>query len=158
MKYAKLFLLASLLHCIVLMSAQDAELSRAMKELEKAETRMFENVKYSRAQEYFKTDVSDDFFTINADGVAANKQETLADTARLQLFEMATIKVLDRKIRVYGDVGITNGRAQAFVGEMMVAEFLYTTIFVKRNDKWMYTGWQGTMSKDSPRVPPAPQE
>jgi len=158
MKPSKLFFFFSLL---VLYSGQafaQSASSAKMKALEQAETRMFQNVNFTHAPRYFKTDVADDFFTINADGVWADKEQSLADTDRLKMFEMANIKVLDRKMRIYGKVGITNGRGQAFVNNVLVAEFLYTTIFVKRHGKWMYTGWQGTMSKDSPKVPPMPQQ
>ncbi len=112
---------------------------------------MFRNVTYSNAGKYFATDVADDFFSINADGTTRTKEQGLADTARMKMFEMATYKYFDRKIRVYGKVGITNGRVQAFFNNLMVAEFLYTTVFVKRNGKWMYTSWQGTLSQDSPK-------
>ena len=142
--------------CTLTLAAQNGPAS-AIKEIEQAETKMFQNVNYTHAKEYFSTDVADDFFTINADGISANKEQTLADTARLKLFEMTNLKILDRKIRVYGDVGITNGRAQAYFNGQMVVEFLYTTIFVKKNGKWMYTSWQGTLSKDSPAPPPMPQ-
>lgn len=154
MKPAHIFSIVCLMHFSLLLSAQQPVDPSVARELEAAETKMFQNVNYSHAKDYFRTDVADDFFTINADGVWANKEESLADTARLKMFEMGTIKVLERKIRVYGDVGITNGRAQAFFNNMMVAEFLYTTLFVKKEGKWMYAGWQGTFSKDSPKMPP----
>ncbi|MFT3822803.1 MAG: nuclear transport factor 2 family protein [Chitinophagaceae bacterium] len=137
--------------------AQKNVSASVIKEVEQAESRMFQNMKYSHAKDYFKTDVADDFFTINADGVSAGKEQSLADTNRLKMVEMGTLKILDRKIRVYGNVGITNGRAQAFMNDTMIVEFLYTTVFVKTNGKWMYTSWQGTISKDSPKPPPMPQ-
>ena len=155
MKPQQLFCVAFLISTLNL-AAQNVPAS-VIKEIEQAETRMFQNVNYTHAKEYFSTDVADDFFTINADGISANKEQTLADTTRLKLFEMTNIKVLDRKIRVYGNVGITNGRGQAYFNGQMVVEFLYTTIFVKKNGKWMYTSWQGTISKDSPPPPPMPQ-
>jgi hypothetical protein len=40
--------------------------------------------------------------------------------------------------------------------EIYAAEYLYTAIFVKDHNKWMFTGWQGTMSKDSPKPPSIP--
>ena len=136
--------------------AQTTSSPETIKAIEEAETRMFKNMNYSHAAEYYKSDVADDFFTINADGVWANRAESLADTARLKMVGSAELKILDRKIRVYDNVGVTNGRAQAYINNTMVVEFLYTTIFVKRNGKWMYTSWQGTISKNSPKLPPAP--
>ena len=124
-----------------------------LRAIEEAEDKMFRSVNYTHAQAYFATDVTDDFFTINADGVIANKAAMLADTARLKMFEAATLKRFDRKIRVYGEVAVTNGRGQAYHNNVMVAEFLYTTVFVFKNGKWMYAGWQGTYTKNSPPVP-----
>lgn len=155
MKLSGLFFAFLVLYTLHVQAQKSASPS-VIKELVEAETKMFNNVKYSTAQEYFKTDVSDDFFTINADGVSANKAEMLADTTRLKMFEMANIKVKNRKVSVYGNVGITNGLAQAFVNDTMVAEFLYTTVFVKQKGKWMYTRWHGTMSRNTPMVPATP--
>ncbi len=123
------------------------------KELEDAFSKMFENTTFTNAADYFKTDVADDYLTINADGVTQNKEELLADIDRLKMLEKASFKFYDQKTRIYGNVGILNGRSQAFFDGTYVAEFLYTAIFVKENGKWLYTSWQGTWSKDSP--PPA---
>ena len=156
MNLSKLFCIASSL-CSLNLAAQNAPAS-VIKEVEQAETKMFQNVNYTNAKKYFATDVADDFFTINADGISADKEQTLADTARLKMFEMGDLKILDRKVRVYGNVGITNGKGQVYFNGQMVVEFLYTTIFVKKDGKWMYTSWQGTISKDSPALPPMPRD
>ncbi|GAO41567.1 nuclear transport factor 2 family protein [Flavihumibacter petaseus] len=137
-------------------SAQQSAASELVKEVEAAETLMFSQMNYEHAAEYFKNHVSKDFITINADGVMANKQEAAADTARLKMTGSAQLKIVERKIRVYGTVGISTGRAQAYVNGTMVVEFLYTAIFVKENGDWKYTGWQGTLSKDSPHIAPPP--
>jgi|SRR5680860_625616 len=131
--------------------ANDSEVLK--KELEDAFSKMFENTTFTNAVDYFKTDVSDDYFSIGADGVSQSKEQLLADTDRLQMLEKATFKFYDQKIRIYDNVGILNGRSQAFFDGKYVAEFLYTAIFVKENGKWLYTSWQGTWSKDTP--PPA---
>lgn len=152
MKQCNFLLLATLTFWSFNLVAQHSADASKIKEVEAAEARMFANMNFTHSKEYYKTDVADDFFTINADGVSAGKQESLADTARQKMVEAATLKLLDKKIRVYDNVGITNGRGQAYVGETMVVEFLYTAVFVKRNGKWMYTSWQGTISKDSPKI------
>jgi hypothetical protein len=152
MKVIKPLFLASLLFFSFDLFAQQSASAATIKEIELAEAKMFQNVNYTHANDYFKTDVVDDFFTINSDGVSADKQQSLLDTVRLKMFEMGKVKVLDKKIRVYDNVGITNGRGQVFVNDAFVLEFLYTAIFVKRNGKWMYAGWQGTISKDSPKM------
>ena len=127
-----------------------------VKELEAAETKMFVGIT-KRDPEYLKNDVADDYFSINADGTAQNTQQMIADSARAKMMADSSVKLFDKLIRVYGNTGIITGRAQAFVHDTYVVEFLYTAIFVKHNDKWMFTGWQGTISKDSPKPPPMPQ-
>ena len=126
------------------------------KEIEAAETKMFEGIA-KHDPEYFKNDVADDYFSINADGTAQTKQQMIADSARAKMIGDASIKLFDKQIRVYGNTGIITGRAQAFAHGTCIVEFLYTAVFVKHNEKWMFTGWQGTISKDSPKPPPMPQ-
>lgn len=127
-----------------------------LKEVEEAEAAMFAGMNGFHP-EYQKQFISDDFVAINADGIMVNKEQVFADSARSKLFGLATYKYFDKKIRVYGDVGIVNGRGQAFMSDKMVVEFLYTAVFVKQNGKWMYASWQGTISKDSPPPPPMPK-
>lgn len=122
-------------------------------ELESAFDRMWDNVTLSNAPEYFKTDVSEDFFTVNADGIVQNKEELLADTMRLELLEILDFKFFDQRISAYNDVGIINGRIQAYSEDIYVGEVFYTAIFVKEGGIWKYKNWQGTWSKDSPPPP-----
>jgi hypothetical protein len=139
------------------LSAQNTGSAAAIAEVEAAEARMFQQVKYPTAAGYFKTDATDDFFSINADGTITNKEQSIADSARLKIFSMATYKFFDKKIRVYGDAAVVNGRCQAFMNNVYVVEFLYTVVFAKQNGKWMYASWQGTISKDSPPPPHMPK-
>lgn len=125
----------------------------ATKELEDVFKKMWDNVTLSNAQAYFKTDVSDDFYTINADGIVQNKAQLLADRKRLEMLEILDFKFFDQLIKVYGDVAIINGRIRAFSEGKYVAEVLYTAIFVKENGVWKYKNWQGAWSKDSPPPP-----
>lgn len=124
------------------------------KELDSAFKKMWQNVTLTNFANYVKTDVSEDFFTIDADGIATNKEQLLADTMRLRMLEILKFKFFDQQIKVYDNVGIINGRIQAFSDEKYVAELLYTAVFVKTNGTWMYKNWQGTWSKDSPPPPP----
>ena len=128
----------------------------AAKELEAAEAKMFEGIA-KHDPTYFKNDVAEDYVSINADGVTQNKEQMIADSVRAKMMSDASVKLFDKQIRVYGNTGIITGRAQAFVHGTYVVEFLYTAIFVKRDNTWMFTGWQGTLSKDSPKPPPMPQ-
>lgn len=125
----------------------------AKKELDDAFKKMWKNVTLTNAAEYFKTDVSDNFFTINADGIVQKKEELLADTKRLEMLEILDFKFFDQQIKVYDNVGIINGRIQAFSDETYAGEIFYTAIFVKENDTWKYENWQGTWTADSPPPP-----
>lgn len=125
---------------------------KAKRELEAAEAKMFESIiKYDN--NYFRNYVSDDYITINADGTMANKAQTMADSARRQMFQGITTKLFDKVVRVYGNAGIINGRAQFLFNNTMVAEVYYTEIWKKQRGKWMFAGWQGTYTKDSPKLP-----
>ncbi|HNT82214.1 MAG: hypothetical protein FNNCIFGK_00325 [Bacteroidia bacterium] len=115
--------------------------------------RMWQNVTYTNLAGYMKTDVADDFFAIDADGVSANMEETLADTTRLKMLESLKFKFFDQKIKVYDHVAIINGRVQAFSNDIYAAEVLYTAVFVEQGGVWKYKNWQGTWSKNSPPPP-----
>lgn len=128
------------------------------KELEEAFKYMWANVTLTKADEFFKTSVSDDFYTINADGIVQNRAQLLADKKRLEMLEILDFKFFDQVIKVYGTVGIVNGRIQAFSEETYVGEVLYTAIFVMENDTWLYKNWQGTWSINSPPPPSFIQE
>ena len=123
------------------------------KDVDSAFKRMWENVTYTNLANYMKTDVADEFFTIDADGIAANMEQTLADTSRLKMLESLKFKFFDQNINVYDNVAIINGRVQAFANNKFAAEILYTAIFVKLNGVWKYKNWQGTWSKNSPPPP-----
>lgn len=123
------------------------------KELESVFKKMWDNVTLTNANDYFKTDVSDDFYTINADGIVQNKQQLLVDKKRLEMLEILDFKFFDQVIKAYGNVGIINGRIQAFSEGNYVGEIFYTAIFVKENGVWKYKNWQGTWTKDSPPPP-----
>ncbi|MBS1751487.1 MAG: nuclear transport factor 2 family protein [Bacteroidetes bacterium] len=115
--------------------------------------RMWQNVTFTNLASYIKTDVADNFFAIDADGVTANMEETLADTTRLKMLESLKFKFFDEQIKVYDNVAIINGRTQAFSNDKYAAEVLYTAIFVKQGGVWKYKNWQGTWSKNSPPPP-----
>lgn len=132
-------------------AVDNSEISK--KEVDSAFKKMWQNVTLTNLANYMKTDVADDFFTIDADGVAANIEQTLADTMRLKMLESLQFKFFDQKIKVYDNVAIINGRVQAFSNEKYAVEILYTAIFVKLNGVWKYKNWQGTWSKDSPPPP-----
>lgn len=117
-----------------------------MKELETAETKMFDAIlKYDPA--YWRDYVSNDYITINADGVMQTKDQILADSARKDLFSGVSYKLFDRKVRLYGNVAIINGRSQYLMGDKILGEVYHTEIWIKEKGKWMFDGWQGTYTK-----------
>jgi hypothetical protein len=150
-----LVILISIISCSV--SAQNRVSASTTRELEEAESKMFEGILNHNA-EYFKEYVASDYITINADGIMADQEQTFADSSRFKYLSGFSWKLSDKKIRSYGDVGIVTGRARVYMKETYAMEFLYTAIFVKDHQKWMFTGWQGTMSKDSPKLPPMPSK
>jgi hypothetical protein len=130
------------------------------KELEAAEAQMFAKIG-PHDPAYIKDFVTQDYFSIDADGATEDKDRLLADVGgdKAKMMGAVTVKLFDKQIRAYGNVGIITGRAQAYMKDSgtYVVEFLYTAVFVKQNDKWMFTLWQGTISKDSPPPPPLPK-
>jgi hypothetical protein len=98
---------------------------------------------------YWKNNVSDDYVTINADGVMQTKEEAMADYARKKRFAGMSYKLFDRKIRLYGNVAIINGRSQYIMGDKAMAEVFHTEIWRKEKGKWMFNGWQGTLTKEA---------
>jgi len=78
------------------------------------------------------------------------------DSPKMKMMAASTMELFDKQVRAYGNVGIITGRARAYMQGKYIVEFLYTAVFVKQNDKWMFTLWQGTISKDSPPPPPMP--
>ena len=84
-----------------------------------------------------------DYITINADGVMQDKEETMKMFGR---FKGATSDLSEKKIRVYGNIAIINGRCKAHMKSILAADFLYTQIWLYRAGSWQFIGWQGTMT------------
>ncbi|GGD97544.1 nuclear transport factor 2 family protein [Planktosalinus lacus] len=130
--------------------AQKTDPDTTTKELEYAFSEMWANTTFSNDYDYFKTDVSDNYLTIDTDGSRQAQEELFVDIDQLKLLEKATFEFFDQKIRIHGEFGIINGRSKAYFDGEYVAEFLYTALFLKENGFWKYAGWQGTYSKNSP--------
>ena len=147
MRKTKLILISILLLFIGQISFGQKKVSEAViKELETAETKMFDAVlKYDTV--YWKDYVPDDYITVNADGVMQTKEQILADSSRKNLFAGVSYKLFDRKIRLYGDVAIINGRSQYLMGDKILGEVYHTEIWIKEKGEWMFDGWQGTYTK-----------
>ena len=145
-----LFLCMAVIACNTKTSNNETSGNEAdKKQVAQAEENMFNAIKTNDSG-FWKT-VSDSYITINADGIMANKQESINDSIRRKMFTGIDHKLFDHTIKVFGNVGICNGRAQFFMQNQMFAEIYYTAIFRKENGNWIYEGWQGTMTKNNPR-------
>jgi len=159
MNKKKLAVLALLVIAVAQASfGQETPSAAVSDELVAAETQMFPKIT-QQDPAFIKDLVANDYFSINADGTTVDKAQLLAQRGSPQqkMMAAATYKVFDRRVRAYGDVGIITGRARAYMDGTYIVEFLYTAVFVKQNDKWMFTLWHGTLSKDSPLPPPMPK-
>ena len=147
MQKIKLISISILLLFITQISFGQKKVSEAViKELEIAEAKMFDAVlKYDSV--YWNDNVPNDYITINADGVMQTKEQILADSSRKNLFAGVSYKLFDRKIRLYGDVAIVNGRSQYLMGDKILGEVYHTEIWIKEKGRWMFDGWQGTYTK-----------
>jgi hypothetical protein len=122
------------------------------KELAEAENRMM--VEIIKGGDYWKSDVDDDYVTINADGAMADKKQTIEqiairNTSKSNPFAMVTdTRTSARKVRKYGNIAIINGKAEFMAGANKLAEIYYTEIWRKKDGKWMFNGWQGTLTKE----------
>jgi hypothetical protein len=63
-----------------------------------------------------------------------NKEELLADTKRLRMLEILDFKFFDQQIKIFDNVGIINGRIQAFSDTTYVGEVFYTALYEKYNN------------------------
>lgn len=137
--------------------AQAVPSTATKNELIAAEAEMFKKI-VQLDPDYMKNLVADDYFSINADGSTETKAQLMAekDSPKMKMMAASTAELFDKQVRAYGNVGIITGRARAYMQGTYIVEFLYTAVFVKQNDKWLFTLWQGTISKDSPPPPPMP--
>jgi hypothetical protein len=133
------------LFCLISVSAwsQDSIPSDSLKSILTAkEAEMFSMITNGNKEAAEKL-IAQDYITINADGKMEDKEATLRT---MEKFKGSTASLSDKKIRVYGDVAIINGRAKFYVKQILVAEIFYTEIWNNRNQQWQFIGWQGTMT------------
>jgi len=100
------------------------------KEVARAEQNMFNAIR-TNDPNFWQT-VSDSYITINADGVMANKQQSINDSLRRKMFIGIDHKLFDHTIKVFGNVGICNGRAQFFMQDQMGGRSLLYCNFPQR--------------------------
>src|SRR6478752_5319791 len=78
---------------------QTAVSKSTIKEIEAAETKMFEGIIKVDRKDYLKNFVMDDYFSINADGSVQTREQVAADTISAKLFSAVTYKFFDKKIK-----------------------------------------------------------
>ncbi|MFN2452610.1 MAG: DUF4440 domain-containing protein [Pyrinomonadaceae bacterium] len=111
----------------------------------KLERKMFDAFEGKPNLEALEQFFADDYFTINADGKTANKQQTL-EAMRSRQFQVDKIESDEFLLRRYGDTVVITGRSAYFKGGQKVGEVRHTQIWVKRSGRWQLSGWQGTPS------------
>src|SRR6476659_7596192 len=73
-----------------------------IKEIEAAEMKMFNIITKVDRGDNLKNDVTNDYFSINADGSTQTRDQVAADSAGGKFFSAFTYKYFDKKIKVYG--------------------------------------------------------
>lgn len=86
---------------------------------------------------------ADDYFSINADGKTANKQQAI-EAVRRGYLQVDKITSEEFRLRRYGDTAVITGRSAYFKDGQKIGEVRHTQIWVKRNGHWQLLGWQGT--------------
>ncbi|RTL58728.1 MAG: nuclear transport factor 2 family protein [Sphingobacteriales bacterium] len=89
----------------------------------------------------FRKICGNDYFTINANGVAQTLEEALPYTTR---FKGSTVTLSQQKQRIYGNFALRTGLGKAYIDGKLVAEFLYTSGWIYRDNRWQFVHWQGT--------------
>ncbi len=84
-----------------------------------------------------------DYITINADGSYLNKKQAAKMVVN---FKGSTNKIVHQETRYYNYVAITTGRAKFYFKSILAADVYFTQTWVWRDNKWVFTGWQGTMT------------
>jgi len=144
-----LFLVSSYL-CFSVLSAQAEELSPAVKdELRKAQISMLDCFSAGDIDCFLRM-TTKDYRTVNAYGAYLTRDEM---APLLPSFKGSTYKILEQHDRYYGNVAISTGRIQFFIKFFLVADVHFTQIWVYQDGKWMYDGWQGTLTGLSKNYP-----
>ena len=131
------------LFSIVLFSCNSPkeELSESiLAQVETAEKEMFAATSAGDSAAFRKLSGTD-YFTINANGTATTLDDAVKLTPR---FKGSTVELSNQKQRVYGNLVLRNGFGKVFINGQLVAEFLYTSGWVYRDNRWQFIHWQGT--------------
>ncbi len=107
-----------------------------------AEKSMFEIMGQADGQA-FRQIAGDDYFTINADGVAMDRAGALK---LLPKFKGSTSERSEQRTRIFGHTAVLTGRGKFYFKSLLVAEVLYSQVWVLRDGRWQFVNWTGTMT------------
>jgi len=139
MKTSKLLFIFMLFLLEFQLTAQTLS-KKTLDQLDTAEKEMFDATSKGDSLA-FKKICGKDYFTINANGVSQTLKEALPNVYR---FKGSTVELSQQKQRVYGNFALRTGFLKAFIGGQLVAEVLYSSGWVFRDNKWEFIHWQGT--------------
>ena len=111
-----------------------------LRELENAEKNMFDATSRGDSAAFRKLS-GKDYFTINANGVSQTLDEAVVLVPR---FKGSTVALSEQKVRIFEKFALRTGRAKAYIGNQQVAEILYTSGWIYRDNQWQFVHWQGT--------------
>jgi hypothetical protein len=86
---------------------------------------------------------AEDYFSINADGKTANKQQSL-EAVRSGYLQVDKITSDEFRLCRYGDTAVITGSSAYFKDGKKIGEVRHTQIWVKRKGQWQLAAWQGT--------------
>lgn len=139
MQRLSLFFLVVLLFTALQSNGQTLSKS-IIAQLETVEKEMFAATSNGDSSAFRKI-CGNDYFTINANGVAQTLEEALPYTTR---FKGSTVTLSQQKQRIYGNFALRTGLGKAYIDGKLVAEFLYTSGWIYRDNRWQFVHWQGT--------------
>jgi len=103
---------------------------------------MFETTARAPEQAFLQI-AGDDYFTINADGVALDRAGALR---MLPKFKGSTSVRSEQRTRIFGHTAVLTGRGKFYFKSLLVAEVLYSQVWVLREGRWRFVNWTGTMT------------
>jgi hypothetical protein len=120
---------------------QEAPHSKAEAELLKAETDRINTMVRGGAAALAQM-VGDELAFVHGNGTLQDK------AAFLRTFDgnpqhLQSIEVSERKVSIYGNVGVTHGR-QLVLGENKRFDDRFMGVYVRRNGRWLLVGWEST--------------
>ena len=142
-KLLPLLLILAMSSLIISCQSQKENLSPAIvKELDASEQAMFAATSNGDSAAFRKI-CGTDYFTINENGKSATLEEAIPYVPR---FKGSSVELSDQHQRVYGDFALRTGHAKFMFGGQQVAEALYSTGWIYRDNRWQFVHWQGTMT------------